>query len=153
VSPSHQRTSALRDGLFVSGSKTNIMANPITASLAFYHFRLSNASAVWAILFAIFSSIPAFSQDVYITRTGEKYHRDGCRYLSKSKIECSLNDAVEAGLTPCSVCKPSSTSTQEPVKTKTPSSNTSSQCSAKTQSGKRCSRMTKETNGRCWQHQ
>jgi hypothetical protein len=22
---------------------------------------------------------------VYITRTGEKYHRDGCRYLSRSK--------------------------------------------------------------------
>jgi hypothetical protein len=23
---------------------------------------------------------------VYVTRTGAKYHRDGCRYLSRSKI-------------------------------------------------------------------
>jgi hypothetical protein len=124
------------------------MANRVNASLAFYSFRLSKTVAFGLILLAFGTS--AFSQQVYITRTGEKYHRDGCRYLSKSKIECSLDDAVEAGLSPCSVCKPSS-STQ--VKTKTPSSNTSTQCTAKTQSGKRCSRMTKEANGRCWQHQ
>ena len=31
---------------------------------------------------------------VYITPTGEKYHRDGCRYLRRSKIRISLKDAV-----------------------------------------------------------
>ena len=30
---------------------------------------------------------------VYITETGKKYHRDGCRYLKKSRIPISLNDA------------------------------------------------------------
>jgi hypothetical protein len=43
---------------------------------------------------------------VYITETGTKYHRDGCRYLSKSKIPISLSDAKARGYTPCSVCNP-----------------------------------------------
>ncbi|MBW3599984.1 MAG: hypothetical protein KY475_22265 [Planctomycetes bacterium] len=42
---------------------------------------------------------------VYVTRTGEKYHRGGCRYLSKSKIPISLNRA-RASYSPCSVCDP-----------------------------------------------
>jgi hypothetical protein len=45
-------------------------------------------------------------QTVYITKTGKKYHRDGCRYLSKSKVPVSLKDAKANGYTPCSVCKP-----------------------------------------------
>lgn len=43
---------------------------------------------------------------VYVTETGEKYHRDGCSSLSKSKIEISLADAKAEGYTPCSRCKP-----------------------------------------------
>ena len=43
---------------------------------------------------------------VYITRTGEKYHRSGCQYLSQSKIAISLADAKARGYTPCSVCDP-----------------------------------------------
>ncbi len=43
---------------------------------------------------------------VYITKTGEKYHRAGCRYLSKSQIAIELDDAVARGYEPCSVCKP-----------------------------------------------
>lgn len=42
---------------------------------------------------------------VYITRTGAKYHRAGCRYLSRSKIPVSLSDAKRS-YSPCSVCKP-----------------------------------------------
>lgn len=45
------------------------------------------------------------TQTVYITRTGEKYHRNGCRYLSKSQIPISLSDA-QKNYTPCSICKP-----------------------------------------------
>lgn len=43
---------------------------------------------------------------VYGTKTGSKYHNDGCRYLSKSKISMTLSDAKSSGLTPCSVCNP-----------------------------------------------
>lgn len=45
------------------------------------------------------------SVTVYITKTGSKYHRSGCRYLSKSKIPISLEDARGA-YSPCSVCNP-----------------------------------------------
>jgi methylphosphotriester-DNA--protein-cysteine methyltransferase len=43
---------------------------------------------------------------VYITKTGKKYHADGCRSLSKSRIPITLRDAVTRGYTPCSLCKP-----------------------------------------------
>ena len=45
---------------------------------------------------------------VYITETGECYHRSGCRYLSHSKIPISLKDAKARGYRPCSVCRPPS---------------------------------------------
>lgn len=43
---------------------------------------------------------------VYITKTGSKYHKAGCRYLDQSAIPIKLRDAVARGYTPCSVCKP-----------------------------------------------
>lgn len=43
---------------------------------------------------------------VYITKTGEKYHADGCRYLAQSKISISLADAKARGYEPCKVCQP-----------------------------------------------
>lgn len=43
---------------------------------------------------------------VYITETGEKYHREHCQYLSRSKIPISLEDALSQGYERCSRCKP-----------------------------------------------
>ncbi|ADY54735.1 hypothetical protein Sgly_0369 [Syntrophobotulus glycolicus DSM 8271] len=43
---------------------------------------------------------------VYVTDTGHQYHRDGCRHLSKSKIETTLSKAKSSGYGPCSICKP-----------------------------------------------
>lgn len=45
------------------------------------------------------------SQTVYITKTGGKYHRDGCGSLSKSKIPIPLSEA-RLKYEPCSNCKP-----------------------------------------------
>jgi len=45
-------------------------------------------------------------QIVYINRTGEKYHCDGCRFLSQSRILIFLKNAKARGYTPCSVCRP-----------------------------------------------
>jgi len=42
---------------------------------------------------------------VYVTRTGAKYHRAGCRYLSKSMIPIPLKEAAQR-YAPCSVCRP-----------------------------------------------
>jgi hypothetical protein len=42
---------------------------------------------------------------LYVTKTGQKYHHDGCHYLRQSRISMSLNDAARR-FGPCSVCKP-----------------------------------------------
>ncbi|HBF19962.1 MAG: hypothetical protein CMI36_13280 [Owenweeksia sp.] len=44
------------------------------------------------------------SDQVYITKTGKKYHQVDCYYLRHSKIEMSRVKAEELGLTPCKVC-------------------------------------------------
>ena len=43
---------------------------------------------------------------VYITDTGLKYHRKGCRYLDHSKRRVSLGWAKSHGYKPCKVCNP-----------------------------------------------
>ena len=42
---------------------------------------------------------------VYVTRTGECYHANGCRYLSSSRKRIALKDA-RGTYRPCSVCDP-----------------------------------------------
>jgi hypothetical protein len=43
--------------------------------------------------------------EVCVTRTGQKYHCDGCRHLSKSKILLSP-EAARKRYESCSVCNP-----------------------------------------------
>lgn len=45
------------------------------------------------------------SATVYVTRTGSKYHRAGCRSLSKSQIPMALAEARQR-YGPCGVCGP-----------------------------------------------
>ncbi len=41
---------------------------------------------------------------VYVTDFGKKYHEYGCRYLQYSCIEKDLQQAIDKGYTPCSIC-------------------------------------------------
>lgn len=102
-----------------------------------------------------------FAQSVYITNTGKKYHKESCRYLSQSKIEISLQDAVDKGYTACKVCKPSSTIEESNTKItpekktsvkQTPPKAYSSQCMATTKKGTRCKRKAAAGSNYCWQH-
>ena len=43
---------------------------------------------------------------VYITDTGEKYHRSSCSSLRKSKHSINISDAIAQGYTPCARCNP-----------------------------------------------
>jgi len=43
---------------------------------------------------------------IFITKSGSKYHRAGCRYLKGGGTPISLQEAVRRGYTPCKVCKP-----------------------------------------------
>jgi len=98
------------------------------------------------VLLFLSTSINAYADEtVYITKTGECYHIEGCSYL-KSSIPISLEDAISKGYRPCSRCKPdsnlgetyitkSSTTTsttrsvpkEEPTITPTPKPNTASE--------------------------
>lgn len=46
------------------------------------------------------------SPTVYITNTGECYHRSGCSSLRRSKIAISKSKAVSEGYRACKRCKP-----------------------------------------------
>jgi hypothetical protein len=62
-----------------------------------------------AFVLAIVMAAPAIArtqETVCITKTGGKYHRLGCRYLSRSQIAVTLEKARALGKTPCSVCNP-----------------------------------------------
>ena len=43
-------------------------------------------------------------QIVYVTRTGDKYHRAGCRFLARSQIPVALKNVGSHA--PCGVCRP-----------------------------------------------
>jgi len=49
---------------------------------------------------------PTFDYTVYITETGGKYHRWGCRYLRRSAVPINRSRAISLGYGPCSVCNP-----------------------------------------------
>ena len=44
------------------------------------------------------------SQTVYISKTGNKYHRAGCQYINKNFVATTLENAILEGYTPCSKC-------------------------------------------------
>lgn len=45
-------------------------------------------------------------ETVYVTKSGNKYHRSTCRYVKKSKIAMTKTEAQKKGYKACSVCKP-----------------------------------------------
>lgn len=50
------------------------------------------------------STTQPITTTVYFTKTGEKYHKDVCSNLRKSKIAISLEDTKKKGHGPCSKC-------------------------------------------------
>ncbi|SEA33175.1 hypothetical protein SAMN02745687_02542 [Lachnospiraceae bacterium NK3A20] len=67
---------------------------------------------IFAMLLSVFLVISLLPTDVhadatvYVTKTGSKYHVDGCSSLSRSKIPMSLSEAESRGYEPCKKCKP-----------------------------------------------
>jgi hypothetical protein len=73
---------------------------------------MSRLASLLAVAFLLASgcakgpAVGVATETVYVTKTGKKYHRDGCEYLRKSEIEKTLQEAVDEGYTPCSKCNP-----------------------------------------------
>lgn len=96
---------------------------------------------VASVLLFLGLSFKAFSQTVYTSSKGEKYHTADCR-LSGDASPIKIADAKKAGKGACDICKPN-----ELGKAKL------NQCSGKTADGTRCKRMTSNKNKKCYQHQ
>lgn len=114
---------------------------------------------LFTFLFLLVNTI--YSQTVYVTKTGAKYHSENCLHLSRSSRSIELKQAIDAGYQGCKVCKPiasnSSTNTSQNFVppsnySQNSSSSSSVQCSGKTQKGLRCKRLTTSGSGRCYQH-
>jgi micrococcal nuclease len=111
------------------------------------------------------SSVSAGNENetVYVTRTGEKYHRDGCRSLARSKIATTLKEA-SGRYGACSICKPpilavvtnhapsTPTVTSPPPTPPDRTAPASRRCAAITKAGTQCSRNASAGSSYCWQH-
>ena len=105
----------------------------------------------YCVAFLILASLPAEEtgkQTVYVTRTGKKYHRDGCQYLGKSRIPKDLKGALDAGYTACSRCRPSKGNSDQRQKSREKTSEAESKshrasqrCAAKTKKGTHLARF------------
>ncbi len=120
--------------------------------------------AALAVIVAFTATVIAQSPDtlVYVTKTGEKYHKAGCRSLSRSQIATTLGQASKR-YGPCGICKPpvlaaTATTSAVPATTSTPRAAPaakaveSGQCQARTKKGTQCSRKAKPGSQYCWQH-
>ncbi len=91
---------------------------------------------------------------IFITKSGKKYHLDGCRWL-KSKIPSTIAEASSKGLTPCKVCSPPSMNSNYNTNKPVYNSNSSildNRCQATTQKGTQCKRNSESNRNYCWQH-
>jgi hypothetical protein len=116
------------------------------------------------LLIFLTTSINVIAQTVYVTKTGSKFHNDGCRYLSQSKISLDLSAAIAKGYGPCSVCKPPTQTSNIKAASATPekrevkqqvnsqTNTVSQQCAAITKAGTRCTRKAEVGSIYCWQH-
>jgi hypothetical protein len=101
-----------------------------------------------------------FGQTVYKTPSGEKYHTASCRYVKNVSESMSLEEAKRRGLSACSQCKPSSSTSSKSngslgIKAGEVQGTLkeSVQCKGTTKAGTRCKHMTKNRNGYCHQHE
>lgn len=97
----------------------------------------------------------ASTDTVYVTKTGAKYHRAGCRHLARSQIAMSLSDAATR-YSACSVCRPPTSAgsaiSTAPRSVAPPPAPTSGRCAATTRKGTQCSRRAQSGRAYCWQH-
>lgn len=77
------------------------LLSPTLALLLLSPFCITPAAAS-----PVAASVQPKNETVYITRTGKKFHRNGCRSLSRSKIPIKRADALAGGFSACKVCRP-----------------------------------------------
>jgi hypothetical protein len=119
------------------------------------------ASALMLVMLAAASPPAQTTSDptVYVTRTGAKYHRDGCSSLSRSRIPMKLSAASKT-YGACKICRPPVALIASTVAPRMPADAVSAtrapirdgRCQATTKKGARCKRKARAGTTFCWQH-
>ena len=120
---------------------------------------LALALAVLIASVALVAGQAASDPTVYITKTGAKYHRDGCSSLSRSRIPIKLSLAATT-YGACKNCRPPVPEVAPAAKPLVPVENPkapsaparSERCQATTKKGTQCLRKAKAGAAYCWQH-
>lgn len=99
-------------------------------------------------------NVVVWSQKVYKTPSGKKYHLVSCRMVNNVSKELTIAEASKLGLDPCKICKPVEQNSDTRLQVgKARGVGTSVQCAGTTKAGNRCKHQTKIANGYCYQHQ
>ena len=102
-------------------------------------------------------TISSYSQNVYKTPSGKKYHLATCRMVENVSSKLVDADAISKyHLTPCSFCHPPAPGIMKrsiiEIDKGKGTAPASVQCRGKTQKGARCRHKTRIGNGYCFQH-
>lgn len=130
---------------------------------------ITKGNTISFLLLLMFLHGCAFSQEtsdtVFVTKSGTKYHRNTCRYVSAGARQLTLQDAYKLGYTACSFCKPETNGNERTPEgidniLSAPSEGAPKQrtikdgrCTAITKAGTRCKRAASPGRSKCWQHQ
>jgi methylphosphotriester-DNA--protein-cysteine methyltransferase len=104
------------------------------------------------ILFVILLPMALRAQTVYVTPSGNKYHKANCRMVENVSKSMALADAVNSGYSACKICKPSLAYGSSSSKSVSGKSTVTYQCRGTTKKGTRCKHKTHIANGYCFQH-
>ena len=90
----------------VAANKTSYTSSKLTAGKTYYFKVRAYKTVGDDKVYSAFSDVKSVKIPVvyYVTKTGKKYHVDGCRSLSQSKIQISYSNAVARGYKPCNSC-------------------------------------------------
>jgi len=111
-----------------------------------------NMTGAWKFVAPSVDSVKAVGDDtVYVTKSGKKYHRAGCRLLSQNKIALRLSQA-RVDYSACRLCASSASSPQKALSHQPDGKTAAVQCWGKTKKGDRCKREAEAGTKYCWQH-
>lgn len=90
----------------VKGNTVSYTSSALSGGKTYYFKVRAYKKAGDSTVYSAFSEIKSVKVTVtyYVTKSGTKYHVDGCPSLSSSKIAISYKDAVAKGYKPCKVC-------------------------------------------------
>lgn len=105
--------------------------------------------------FIVFFSANAYSQMVYKTPSGTKYHLSNCRMVKNVSSKLTIDKARREGLSPCKICNAPTGNTlgiYSSSTKKTNGINSKNRCIGITKRGTRCKHFTRIGNDYCYQH-